>query len=231
MIIEMNPEDGDEVLGNSPDINDDFDPDVEPNTGSGPESDVEAEVERDSEAGFVPDLEYVPRGTELRQELSGILADANDLERLSFLSDPKDTYSRNRRLELQSKLSIAMDKLQRYKVKLDKEVLRCERNLARIRADSEKLNLEETRECYCQAESLQQKQYYEAVSDRDAVGWAITRVRTALSTWQIRSFPVWDPFLPDLPISSSPGYQNNPGRLGNEVDDLLSFGPLGKNQR
>ena len=37
------------------------------------------------------------------------------------------------------------------------------------------MNLDETRECYLEAEDEQQKQLDEAVRDRDAVSWAISK--------------------------------------------------------
>jgi hypothetical protein len=160
--------------------------------------------------GLIPGIEHLPRGSELRAELSPILSLADEFESVSFLSDPNNTYAANRRFDLQARLSTELEKLQRYKSKLDREVLRCKKNSNRIRTDSERLNLDETRQCYLEAEDEQQKQLDEAVRDRDAVSWAMSKVRSA---------------LPHLPL---PGYQNNPGRLGNEVDDLLSFGPLGQ---
>jgi len=126
----------------------------------------------DTEPGFgpsfLPSPRHVPRGNELKAELSRILADTNELESIGYLSDPQNTYARNRRLHLQGEISRAIAKLQRYKRMLDKEVLRCQRNQDRIQADSEKLNLEETQGCYFEAESEQQRQHHEAVSDCDA---------------------------------------------------------------
>jgi hypothetical protein len=237
MIIEMNPED-DEVFGdrldnnnsNSDSIDEDvLEPSPEPHVGPGGESDAEPEAERDAEARFDPDLEYLPRGAELRDVLSSISTMANELESLSYLSDPKNDYARYRRIELQSRLSTELDKLRRYRVKLDKEVLRCQRNLDRIRADAARLNLPKPRECYSEAEYEQEKQLDEAVHDRDAVVWAIAKVQAALSSSRIRGFPTRDPFPPDVPIYfPSPRPKNHPSGLGSEVNELLSLGPLGK---
>lgn len=230
MIVEMNPQEED-GLGNSPENDRDVDinsesclePGTESDTGPGPG----ISCGPDSDPGLIPDFERVPRGSELRVELSRILSLASELESLNYLSDPKNDLARQRRAELQSKLSSELNKLQRYKVKLDREVVRCEKNLDRIRTDSEKLNLDETREYYYQAESLQLKQYREAVSDCDAVSWAISRVQAALISSRGGGFGVRAPFGPGLPIWPLPGHQSNPGRLGNEVDELLDFGPLG----
>lgn len=213
MIVEMNPQDED-GLDHGPEN----DRDANINSGPYPEPGLGP-----TDPGFISDFERVPRGSELRAELSRILSLASELESLNYLSDPKNDLARHRRAELQSKLSSELNKLQRYKIKLDREVLRCEGNLNRIRTDSEKLNLDEARECYFEAESLQQKQYREAVSDRDAVSWGISRVQAALRSSRGGGFGVG----PDLPGSSLPGYQNGSGRLGNEVDGLLDFGPLG----
>ena len=230
MIIETNPQDED-GLSNSPDHDRDVDINSEPCLESGPESDtgpgLGISFEPDSDPGFISDFEYVPRGAELRTELLRILSLASELESLNYLSDPKNDLARQRRAELQSKLSSELNKLQRHKVRLDREVLRCDKNLNRIRTDSEKLNLNETRECYSEAESLQLKQYSEAVSDRDVVSWAISRVQGALRSSRGGGFGVGYPFGPDSPIWPLPGYQNDSGRLGNEVDGLLDFGPLG----
>ena len=199
MILDMNPQD-----------NDGFDSCPEPGLG----------------AGFTSDSEHVPRGDELKAELSRILSLASELESLNHLSYPKDDLARQRRAELQSKLSSELNKLQRYKVKLDREVLRCKKNLDRIRTDSEKLNLDETRKCYSEAESLQMKQYREAVSDRKAVLLAITKVQAVLSSSEGVGLPVADPFGSGLPTQPLPEHQNDPERLENELDDLFDFGPL-----
>jgi hypothetical protein len=199
MLLDMNPQDKDGL-------------------GSCPESGLGA--------GFTSDSEHVPRGDELKAELSRILSLASELESCNYLPDPKDDLARQRRAELKSKLSLELNKLQRYRVKLDREVLRCEKNLDRIHSDSEKLNLDETRQCYCEAESLQMKQYREAVLDRKAVLLAITKVQAVLSSSEGVGLPVADPFGSDLPTQPLPGSQSNPEQLGNEVDDLLDFGPL-----
>lgn len=231
-MIEMNPQDED--LGNGPDNNPDVDVDNEPCLEPGPGPDLkpapESNYGSDAEPGFMDAFEYLPKGTELREELSRIWATASELEGVSFFCDPKDTYSRNRRLELQSRLSPMLEKLQRYKVKLDKEEIRCKKNLDYIQSDSEKLNLDEARECYSEAECQQQKQYYEAISDRDVVLQTLMKVQSALRSSPINSFPVGDPFPPDLPIPPLSGDQTDPARSDKEVDDLTSLGPLGKRQ-
>ena len=219
---EMNQQ-NEEGFGNSPDNDSDTDINYDPclDPGIGP----------DSDPGFMSDFEHVPRSAELREDLSGILSLASELESVIYLSGPRDNYASHRRAQLRSRLSSELDKLQRYRLKLDREVLRCESNLDRIHADSERIHLEQTREHYDQAETLQQEQYREAVSDRDAVSWAITKVQAALRSAQFGGFGGGGPLAPSPPISPLPGYQNNPGGLGNEVDELLSLGPLRYGQR
>ncbi len=225
MIVEMNPEpQDDKVLDENFENNAGFEPDPSPCY----EPNVESDIECDFDPDLISDFEHFPRGSELRSELSRILSLANELESVSFLSDPNNTYANNRRFDLQAKLSTELEKLQRYKPKLDREVSRCKKNLDRINTDSERLNLNETRECYLEAEDEQQKQLDEAVRDRDTVFWAISKVRSALSMSRAGSLPTGNSSPSALPHLPLPGYQNNPGRLGNEVDDLLSFGPSGQ---
>ena len=228
MIIEMNPQDED--LGKDPDNNPDVDVNDESCPELGAEPDMEDGPEASCEPGFISEFEYVPRGNELREELSRIWATASELESIGFFFDAKDTYSRNRRIELQARLTPELEKLQRYKAQLDKEEIRCRKNLDRIRSDSETLNLDAARECYFEAECQQQKQYNEVVSDRDIVLQTLMKVQSASSSAQIRSFPAGDQFPPALPIQPLPGYQSDPGRSDNEVDDLTSLGPLGKSR-
>ena len=225
MIIETNPESqDDQVLDENVETGDIFEPDKEIDL----EPCHEPDVDPGFAGGLIDDFEHLPRGSELMSELSRILSLAHQLESVSFLSDPNDTYARNRKFGLQTRLNPELKKLHRYKPKLDKETSRCEKNLDRINTDSERLNLEETRNCYLEAEDEQQKQLDEAVRDRDAVSWAISKVRSALSMSRAGSFPTGNSFGSALPHLPLPGYQNNPGQLGNEVDDLLSFGPSGQ---
>ena len=226
MIIEMNPE-PDGVLDSNAGINNDgFELDERPDLGPGTEPDSE----RDDDDGLSPGIEYVPRGAELRAALSQILSKASELQSLSYhSSEARDEQVRRRRTQLQWELSAELDKLRRDKAYLDKEVARCERNLDCIRADLERLNLPEPMEYYADAEHLQHKQYYEAVWDRDALQWAITRVQSALGSSPITSFPERDPFPPDIPICpTSAGPTTHTGGLGNEVEGLLSLGRLAK---
>ena len=225
MIIDMNPESqDDQVLDENVETDCGFEPDHELD----PCSCHEPHVEPDIAPGLMDDFEHLPRGSELTSALLRILSLVHQLESESFLSYPNDTYARSRQFEMQARLNHELEKLQRYKPKLDKEVLRCEKNRDRINTDSERLNLDETRECYLEAEDEQQKQLDEAVGDREAVSWAISKVRSALSMSRAGSFPIGNSFGSALPPLPLPGYQNNPGQLGNEVDDLLSFGPSGQ---
>ena len=106
---------------------------------------------------------------------------------------------------------------------------RCAGNLERIETDSQKLNLSEPREYYQQAEHLQQKQYYDAVRDRDAVYWAIKRIQAALGSSGIWNVPMTGPYSVDPPVySPSPRPEIHPGGIGGEAEDLLSMGPLGE---
>ena len=232
MAIEMYPEDS-QVLDNSPDIHDALGSDGESDRDLSPKHDVGSDIENDPEPSLVPDFERVPRGAQLRAELSRMLSMASELESLSHCGqDPKNNYARYRRIQLQSRLSSEQEKLQQYKPYLDKEVDRCVRNLEKILSDSQRLNLTEPMEYYLEAERLQQIQYYEAVCDREAVYWTLKRVQAALGSSRIGGFGVGDPLTPDVPIySPSTGPEIHPGGLGEEVDGLLSSGPLDKDPR
>lgn len=205
MIIAMNSEDN-EPFGN----NDGFDPDSWLSLGPGPEPDAE----RESEPGIFYNAQPVPRGSKLRGELYRILMLASELLCLVFGSGPNDTSGQRRIIELQDKLSDHLIVLRRYAVELRTEMAQHRSNLNRIRADLERLNLGETREHYFEALRQQQKQYYEAVWDLDAVRWAISKVQEALSSSRIDSVPANDHYASDLPHDS--------GGLGDELDGLLS---------
>ena len=224
MIVEMNPEDED---GIGSDLDNNGDADINSECCS------EHGLGRDSDPGLVPDFERVPRGAQLRAELSRILSMASELESLSHCGqDPKNNYARYRRIQLHSRLSAELEKLQRYKPYFDKEVERCVGNLNRIRSDSQNLSLTEPMEYYLEAERLQHIQYYEAICDREAVYWTLKRVQAALGSSRIGGFAVRDPLTPDVPIySPSTGPKIHPGGLDEEVDGLLSSGPLDKNPR
>ncbi|KPL24979.1 MAG: hypothetical protein AMJ75_02260 [Phycisphaerae bacterium SM1_79] len=230
MAIEMNPEDS-QVVDNSADIHEGVEPDCEPDKDPSREHNTEPGMERDPEPGLAADFERVPRGDQLRAELCRIVSMAAELESLSRCrQDPKNDYARYRRIQLQSRLMPEREKLQRYKPCLDKEVKRCAGNLDRIRSDSQMLNLTEPIEYYLEAERLQQIQYYEAVCDREAVYWTLKRVQAALASSSISGFAGGDPFIPNVsvyPPSVGPGI--HAGGLGQEIDGLLSLGPLEKN--
>ena len=109
MIVEMNPEPEDnEVLDENFETSDGFEPDNELDPGPCPEPDVESDIESGFAGGLIDDIEHLPRGSELRLELSLILLLANELESVSFLSDPNNTFTRNRRFELRSTLNTAL---------------------------------------------------------------------------------------------------------------------------
>ncbi|KPL24861.1 MAG: hypothetical protein AMJ75_02580 [Phycisphaerae bacterium SM1_79] len=232
MAIEINPEDS-QVVDNSADIHGGLEPDSGFIRDPSPEHNAVPDTESEPASGPVPDVENVPRGAQLRAELSRILSMVSERESLGhYWQDPKNDYAKYRRIQLQSRLSAELEKLLRYKPYLDKEVERCVRNLERIRSDLQKLNLTEPMEYYLEAERLQQIQYYEAVCDREAVYWTLKRVQAALGSSGIGGFAVRDPFTPNVPIySPSREPEIHPGGLGEEVDGLLSLGPLDKNSR
>jgi hypothetical protein len=227
MDAEMKPKEV-EALTNDSDNSICFEPKNEQEKGTSPALDVD----RYSRDGLVPEIEYVPRGDRLWRELSGIQSTARALEAASWLPSSKDVYARSRRRQLRDKLTSDMDKLRRFRMALDREVLRCQKNLETIRSDAGRLNLPEAMEHYSEAERQQRMQHYKAVSDRDAIVQTLTTAQAALRASQNMGVPTWDPFPPDLPARLPlPGDRSYRDVLGNEVDGLLSLGPLGSRQR
>ena len=240
MLIEFESEDQQNKKNSNEDTevdpNDQTDIVIEPEDDTAPEPEIDTEnnsdIESDTQIGSILDIKYVPRADELRAILSAITADANELERLNRFSDPNDFFARSRKTELQARLSEKFQQLQEYLSLLEKEVLRCKKNLSILQTDSQRLNLVEPQGYYSEAEQQQLKQLHQAISDRDAVSWTITKVRSALSSTSIGDFPGRYPFKPDSTSPSSVPEYRSPDkvRLPNEIKDMLSSGPLVKDK-
>ena len=144
-------------------------------------------------------LGHVLRGAELKSALDCVLQLVGQLEsvisRLSYVKEDniaESSYAEKLRLEkrrLQIELAFWLQELIRYLVYLNKEVLRCKRNLKRIRADAEKIKLEQVRERYSRAEREQETQYRLAVQDRNAVHNVLEKVKAVLEVSETGQFP------------------------------------------
>ena len=143
-------------------------------------------------------LGHVPRGAELRSALDCVLQLVGQLEsvisRLSYVEEDdivECSYAEKLRLEkrrLQMELAFWLQELIRYLVYLNKEVLRCKCNLERIRADAEKIKLEQVRDRYSRAERKQEAQYRLAVQDRDAVYIVLKKIKVVLEVSETGQF-------------------------------------------
>ncbi len=134
--------------------------------------------------------DHVPRGAELRYLLSYILQLIAELES-AMTSLPhvakdgssechfaRELYVKKEKLE--QEVAFWIQELHRFLAYLRKEVERCLRNLERIRSDARRLNLEETRQCYSEAATEQEREYQRAVEDRDAVYIVLKKAEAVL---------------------------------------------------
>ena len=143
--------------------------------------------------------DHVPRGTELKSALNCIMQLVGQFEsvisKLSYAEeDDAAEYFDVEKLciekrNLQKELMFWLQELIRYLVYLNKEVLRCKRNLEHIRAGAEKINLEQVKERYFRAERAQETQYRFAVQDRDAVYIVLKKVEAVLEVPETEQFP------------------------------------------
>jgi DNA repair exonuclease SbcCD ATPase subunit len=164
--------------------------------------------------------------------LASFLKDVDDLERATTsLPHVEEDGSSEcpfsgelyaKKEELEEKVTSGVNRLHDCLADLAKEIQRCKANLGRIQADSAKLNLQETQDCYSEAESEQQRQYRHVVQDREAILVALGKAEAVLKISRTRKSPGGTPRR-QTPPSSAP---SGPGGLGKELDGLLSLGPL-----
>ena len=98
---------------------------------------------------------------------------------------------------------------------------------------AKRLNLEETRRCYSEAESEQEREYRRAVEDRDAVYIVLKKAEAVLEVSNTRKLP--GGIFKETQGLSAPGSHSSgdltsavfsEGSLGGELDGLMSLGPL-----
>lgn len=192
----------------------------------------------------------VPRGTMLQNELASISALINRLEKamasLPHVNDEQesecpfaeDLYAQKE--ELEQELIPKAEVLKRYMVGLENEVQRCRNNLARIQADYAKLNLQETSAHYSEAIEAQLQLLRSATQDRDAVSIVLAKAEAVLKVSRTRKYPGRKPQRQypfpgakpgDMPKSSQlPNTPSTRGEPDDEVDGLISLGPLKQTQ-
>lgn len=179
-----------------------------------------------------------PRGAALRNEIAVFLQKLAQLEsamtRLPAVDEngssacdfAEDLYAQKE--ELEQEVSAGFARLSGYLPLLEKEVQRCQKNLERIEADSQRLNRDEARDSYAQAADLQQAEYRAAVQERDALYIALKKAEAVLQVSRTRKFPGREPQRRDYcpPVASDGSVPSAGVELGSEVEDVLSTGPI-----
>ena len=186
----------------------------------------------------------VPRGPQLRGALSAISRRVAHLKTAmtslpyvtedgsSECPEAENLYAEKEYLEAQVRSDVQM--LNLYMVALGKEIQRCQKNLQRLQADQARLNRQEPSEYYSEAIEAQQRQLRGAVQDRDAVYIVLAEAKAVLKVSQTRKFPgkepQWRPISPRTPSgpSKSSSSPSSAGKSSNELEGLLSLGPLGQ---
>lgn len=185
------------------------------------------------------------RGAELRHSLWIISQRLDQLKRAMSLPyvendgssecpDAETLYAEKEQLEAQ--VTADVEVLKGHRVELKKEIQRSEKNLQQLEADQGKLNRLEPSQCYAEAIKAQQQQLRRLIQDRDAVYIVLAEAEAVLKVSRTRKFPGRVPqkkfgFPSTTPSSSqSPSSQSPTGGLGNELNELLSLGPLEQSQ-
>ncbi len=142
--------------------------------------------------------------------------------------------------EVEVELAAGIERLERDIPFLEKEVQRSKKNLQQIKTDSEKLNHQEPRESYSQAEEAAKKEYFAAVGNRNATTAVLTKAQMVLDTSRRKKFPASQPRRQfpfpgakpgDKPKpSQSTDSQSHAGKLDDETAGLISLGPLMQEQ-
>jgi hypothetical protein len=182
----------------------------------------------------------VPRGVELRRVLAGITEHIEQLDRAmsslphvnkeggSECGFAEDLFAQKE--ELEREVIEDANRLLGDKRSIDHDVARCRNNRARIQVDSGKLNRDEARDCYSRAEEAAEREYREAVQDKDAISIVLARAQAVLKVSATRKYPGREPQRQSPP--AGPGAPEGPdprtpaAGIGRELDGLLSIGPL-----
>jgi hypothetical protein len=133
----------------------------------------------------------------------------------------------------EKKVSEKANTLRDMKAELDREVERCKRNLQRISVDASKISTGAAQEKYAEGLGRQEREYVEASRLKDEVVELLHRVDATLAASRKKSFPL--PLEEQMPSSgmkmSASSYpdDNDNHELTQEVNDLLSMGPRGRN--
>jgi len=184
------------------------------------------------------------RGAELRRALANMVDHLEKLDR-AMTSLPhvdeqgssecpfaEDLYAQKEEAEKQVLEDV--NRLMGYMRAIEHAIAQCRSNVARIRADSAKLNGEKARDSFSSAEEAAERELREAIQDRDAISVVLARAQAVLKVSQTRKFPGREPQRrPPVPVvvpgaSEGPGPRLPAGGIGRELGGLLSIGPLGQ---
>ena len=177
------------------------------------------------------------RGIELQKKLAEVSRLAGQLNR-SVSSQPRltgdshiwpeteDQYAIKE--EGEAELLSEVETLRGYMPLLERDVRHNGEALQRIQDDSGKLNLQEPRECYSQAEEAARRQYLGAVHDRDTVAVVLVEAQAVLDVSREKKFPGKDPVRQFPFPGAKPGEMPDSDERSDEMDGLISLGPLGQ---
>ena len=168
--------------------------------------------------------ERVPRGGELRSELSSI---SNLIEQLESAMNSLPHVEKNggsecpfaedwyaKKEELEKKIAFEVGRISQYLVFLEKEVQRCKGNLAKISSDATRLHHEETKDRYSDAQLKQERECRLAIQDRDAVFVVLQKAEAVLKVSRTRKFPGREPQRDPFSPPAFPGGSQTPGQGG-----------------
>jgi chromosome segregation ATPase len=151
----------------------------------------------------------------------------------------EDLYAKKE--EFSEKVEKESKKIQRYLQAVEQEIDRCSNNLERISADSRSLNGDEAKEKYAIAKRAQEAEYNKAIQQRRALTELISKTEKVLGLARAKTFPGRKPqksFRPPLGAlegSEAPRFINGVTAarpsFKNEVDRLISLGPIGRKDR
>ena len=191
------------------------------------------------------DYNSVPESVRLRQKISHApelihqlncaISGLPNLNEASYIwPETEDQYAIKE--ELEEELISEVQKLADYMPVLEKRIKQYNQNLGHIQDDSKKLNNQEPREYYSQAQEAQKKKCTEAVYDKDAISIILTEAKAVLEISRKKKFPGRKPVRQfpfpgaksgDPPHSGqSCGPQAQSEKPHDHVAGLISMGPL-----
>ncbi len=183
------------------------------------------------------------RGQPLRNELAGVSGRIEELTKAMALPEVAEDGSSEcpwaqslyaKKEELEKQVGREVERLTRYVPVLEQEIQRQKRNLQQIQTDSGKLSLPETTQRYSEAARAQRSQLQSAIDDKDAIAIVLAKAQAVLDVSRTRTLPRKIAREPQssgagpLGPGESTGIQAPPAPWGDELDGLVSLGPLGR---